>query len=156
MKCFNDPTRYYKGDEPSPKGLGYCAHCEKIGYEMNGLDGRVWKVVKTKNGVKRWGSPKGFFTTLTDQLRPFKTLRENGYDKNWKSYEYWGKNYMTTVRVEKNTDAHVGQGKKLSEKAREEELEFLDQKIRGESDPYRKEAFIAIYEKLRGGNISLN
>ena len=21
----------YKGDEPSPKGLGYCAHSEKLG-----------------------------------------------------------------------------------------------------------------------------
>ena len=30
-KCKNDPTKSYKGDEPSPKGLGYCAHAEKVG-----------------------------------------------------------------------------------------------------------------------------
>ena len=30
-KCKNDPTRYYKGSEPSPKGLGYCAHGLKEG-----------------------------------------------------------------------------------------------------------------------------
>jgi hypothetical protein len=29
-KCLNDPHRTYKGDEPSPKGLGYCASKEKI------------------------------------------------------------------------------------------------------------------------------
>lgn len=27
--CKNDPKKNYKGDEPSPKGLGYCAHSEK-------------------------------------------------------------------------------------------------------------------------------
>lgn len=29
-KCKNDNKRTYKGTEPSPKGLGYCAHAEKI------------------------------------------------------------------------------------------------------------------------------
>lgn len=29
-KCKNDTTRSYKGNEPSPKGLGYCAHAEKL------------------------------------------------------------------------------------------------------------------------------
>ncbi len=24
-KCLNDPKKSYKGTEPSPKGLGYCA-----------------------------------------------------------------------------------------------------------------------------------
>lgn len=32
-KCINDPKKSYKGTEPSPKGLGYCAHSEKIGSE---------------------------------------------------------------------------------------------------------------------------
>jgi hypothetical protein len=26
LKCKNDPKRYYKGTEPSPKGLGYCGY----------------------------------------------------------------------------------------------------------------------------------
>ena len=30
-KCINDLSRSYKGTESSPKGLGYCAHNEKIG-----------------------------------------------------------------------------------------------------------------------------
>lgn len=29
--CKNDNKRYYKGIEPSPKGLGYSAHAMKIG-----------------------------------------------------------------------------------------------------------------------------
>ena len=29
--CKNDPKKSYKGTEPSPKGLGFCAHAEKLG-----------------------------------------------------------------------------------------------------------------------------
>ena len=42
-KCKNDKTKTYKGTEPSPKGLGYCGHAEKLGQkrkekmEINGL-----------------------------------------------------------------------------------------------------------------------
>jgi len=53
-KCKNDPSRNYKGDEPSPKGLGHCAHAEKLGTEMKGKDGNMWKVTETKTGSKRW------------------------------------------------------------------------------------------------------
>lgn len=37
--CKNDNKRSYKGNEPSPKGLGFCAHTEDIGKIMDGLDG---------------------------------------------------------------------------------------------------------------------
>ena len=52
--CKNDPKKSYKGTEPSPKGLGYCAHCEKIGKIMKGLDGNKWIIVETSKGLKRW------------------------------------------------------------------------------------------------------
>ena len=29
--CINDTLKHYKGDEPSPKGRGFCAHAEKVG-----------------------------------------------------------------------------------------------------------------------------
>jgi hypothetical protein len=29
--CKNDSKKSYKGTEPSPKGLGFCAHAEKLG-----------------------------------------------------------------------------------------------------------------------------
>jgi len=53
-KCKNDPSRSYKGDEPSPKGLGYCAHAEKEGKIMEGKDGNKWIIKKLENGSKRW------------------------------------------------------------------------------------------------------
>ncbi len=54
MKCLNDPTKYYKGDEPSPKGRGYAASSEKLGSRKKGNDGKMWQIKKDKRGVKRW------------------------------------------------------------------------------------------------------
>ena len=53
-KCKNDPKKSYKGTEPSPKGLGYCAHSEKVGTKKKGKDGNMWIIKKVKNGSKRW------------------------------------------------------------------------------------------------------
>jgi len=53
-KCKNDPTKSYKGDEPSPKGLGFCAHVEKNNVTMKGKDSKMWEIKVTKNGVKMW------------------------------------------------------------------------------------------------------
>ena len=52
--CKNDPNRKYKGIEPSPKGLGFCAHSEKVGAVKKGKDGNKWEVRQVKNGSKRW------------------------------------------------------------------------------------------------------
>ena len=52
--CKNDPSKKYKGNEPSPKGLGWCAHGEKEGKVRKGKDGNRWIVKKVKNGSKRW------------------------------------------------------------------------------------------------------
>ena len=53
-KCLNDPKKSYKGTEPSPKGLGYCAGGMKVGEKKKGKDGNMWSVKKVKNGSKRW------------------------------------------------------------------------------------------------------
>ena len=53
-KCKNSDTWTYKGTEPSPKGLGYCAKGEKINKKMKGNDGNMWIINETKTGVKRW------------------------------------------------------------------------------------------------------
>jgi hypothetical protein len=52
-KCLNDETKYYKGNEPSPKGLGYCAGAEEVGEEMIGKDGNMWVIFETKT-CKKW------------------------------------------------------------------------------------------------------
>lgn len=57
--CKNDSSSYYKGTEPSPKGLGYVAHAEKVNKRRKGKDGKFW-IVKTarRSGttkrIKRW------------------------------------------------------------------------------------------------------
>ena len=58
-KCKNDNTRFYKGTEPSPKGLGYCAHTMKEGFKKKGKDGNMWIVKKIKNGNLRWMKVSG-------------------------------------------------------------------------------------------------
>lgn len=52
--CKNDPKRKYKGNEPSPKGLGWCAHAEKEGKVRKGRDNNKWIVKKVGNGSLRW------------------------------------------------------------------------------------------------------
>ena len=52
-KCKNDPKRTYKGTEPSPKGLGYCAHSEKVGEIKKGRDNNLW-IVKEYKKSKKW------------------------------------------------------------------------------------------------------
>ena len=44
--CKNNSKKQYTGDEPSPKGLGYCASGEKEGKIMKGKDGNTWIVSK--------------------------------------------------------------------------------------------------------------
>jgi hypothetical protein len=52
--CKNDPTKKYKGTEPSPKGLGYCAHAQALGSKKTGLDGKKYQVRADKNGRLSW------------------------------------------------------------------------------------------------------
>ena len=53
-KCINDDKKSYTGKEPSPKGLGYCAHASKLNEKRKGRDGNIWIVSKTSNNIKRW------------------------------------------------------------------------------------------------------
>jgi len=53
-KCKNDESKSYKGDEPSPKGLGYCAHAEPEGSRKKGKDGNMWEARTVDSGSKRW------------------------------------------------------------------------------------------------------
>jgi len=72
-QCKNDPKRKYKGDEPSPKGLGWCAHGEKEGEVRKGRDGNKWIVKKVSSGSLRW-------VKVVDKDGD-KTLVKKGYKK---------------------------------------------------------------------------
>lgn len=51
--CNCDIDRFYQGNEPSPKGLGFCDHCTPLNVTMKGLDGNLWENKKFSKG-KRW------------------------------------------------------------------------------------------------------
>ena len=89
-RCKNDPTRSYRGDEPSPKGLGFCAKGEEAGKVMTGLDGGRWQKIGTrwqKIGTrpnrdeidnKRRNLPAGAKPLTLDELRKRAFAVENG------------------------------------------------------------------------------
>lgn len=56
--CKNDKFARYTGKEPSPKGLGYCAHQEKEGKRRKGRDGNMWivrRINRQREGsILRW------------------------------------------------------------------------------------------------------
>ena len=52
--CLNDSKRHFSGNEPSPKGLGFCAHAEKEGTIRMGRNQKEWIVKADKHGVMSW------------------------------------------------------------------------------------------------------
>lgn len=60
--CIKDSKKHYKGNEPSPKGLGYCAHSEEVGTIKSGLDNNLWIVIKTSLNIKKWVLHKKILT----------------------------------------------------------------------------------------------
>lgn len=55
MCCHGgDPSRRYKGTEPSPKGRGYCAYFYNNGKRMRGKDGSMWVVKQNSRGIRQW------------------------------------------------------------------------------------------------------
>ena len=66
--CANDPARTYAGTEPSPKGLGLCAHAEDEGAVREGRDGLPWIVRKNKRGSLSWVRHDTLTAKLSAQL----------------------------------------------------------------------------------------
>lgn len=64
--CKNNSKKTYKGDEPSPKGLGFCASAEKEGTEMKGKDGNMW-IKKNGKWIKK-NSKENYYKKLFDKL----------------------------------------------------------------------------------------
>lgn len=75
-KCKNYPKRTYKGTEPSPKGLGYCAHSEKVGKKRKGKDGNQW-IIKQVQTSKRWVKIKSINKNATKDKKVIKILTKH-------------------------------------------------------------------------------
>ena len=81
-KCKNDPAKSYKGTEPSPKGLGWCAHSEKEGKTRKGKDGNEWIVKKTKTGSKRWIKHSKTIKKINSKISKTNNKTNNKTNKN--------------------------------------------------------------------------
>jgi hypothetical protein len=103
-KCINDVNKSYTGDEPSPKGLGYCAHAEKIGTIKKGKDGNIWIIKKTKCGKQRW-------IKKTDKQKTDKKLDCKNfviYTKNEKKFSILGLSYVNEIYSIKGLELKKG------------------------------------------------
>lgn len=132
-KCKNDPTKNYKGDEPSPKGLGYCAHVCNLYDVMKGKDGKEWIVKQDKRGVKKWIVNNQiylfvFFENKTDKWPKQLRVKENKKPTSWKfSMSDWTFDWMRKIGY--NTE-HSWVG---SKKDKKEMIKYLKE--------YYKEAY---------------
>ena len=95
--CKNDSKKTYTGNEPSPKGLGYCAHAEPLEKKKKGKDGNKWIVTQTKNGIKRWSK----YDKKKDDNKIKKFLNSNEGKKIINKY----KNFL--INYENITDSQV-------------------------------------------------
>ena len=92
--CKNDNSKTYTGNEPSPKGLGYCAHNEKLYTIMEGLDNNYWYVSPIGKS-RRWKHLK----IPTEWFQDIKKIKSKTITKITK-----GKNYndIFVLHIESN------------------------------------------------------
>ena len=109
-RCKNANTGTYKGTEPSPKGLGYCARGEKIGKKKKGLDGNMWIVKETKKGIARWVK----ITKLDKSVVKKKSAKKSATKKSAKKKS--AKKKSATKKSAKKKSAKKKSAKKKSAK----------------------------------------
>jgi len=108
--CKNNLKKHYTGDEPSPKGLGYCASGEKEGKTMKGKDGNMWIIkngrwikhqndysIKLKNKLYKWWQKlaqgniivihkDGKYKLITSTKKTVRA-KSNEIIENWKDFD---------------------------------------------------------------------
>ena len=97
--CKNDPKRKYKGDEPSPKGVGWCAHGEKEGEVRKGRDGNKWIVKKIGSGSLRWVKDSGTGVNKgSKKIKQTSIVKSELYDyKNFGIYNHKKKETLVGI-----------------------------------------------------------
>lgn len=101
--CINNYKKTYKGNEPSPKGFGYCAHSEEIGTIKNGLDGNKWIISATSKGVKRWTKYK---TNSNIKQCKIYTEKESLQGKWWDNSDTCDCSKFVSYKKNKSKDIH--------------------------------------------------
>ena len=126
-KCIDDSSRSYTGNEPSPKGLGYCAHTQAVGTTKTGNDGNTWTVETTYKGTKRWvkksGSSKRMSTrkvskkkTSSKRKSPKRKSTKRTSKKKTSSKRKSSKRKSTKRTSKKKTSSKRKSTKKVSKK----------------------------------------
>jgi hypothetical protein len=145
--CKNNPNRKYKGTEPSPKGLGWCASGEKIGKKRKGKDGNMWIIKKVSNGSKRW-------------MKYSKTKTES----KTKSKTKLNKNQLQTLSILKNdikkklskigVKTYIFTNKKINDKYFiDNAWDYVEKKL---GNDYLDSKFIIVVIKKDNNNIVLD
>ena len=112
-KCIDDPRRSYTGKEPSPKGLGYCAHTQAVGTTKTGNDGNTWTVETTYKGTKRWIKKSGSSKRVPKEK---KTSSKRKSPKKVSKKKTSGKRKSTKRTSKKKTSSKRKSTKKVSKK----------------------------------------
>jgi hypothetical protein len=96
-KCINDETKTYKGDEPSPKGLGYSAGKLEPGHKQVGNDGNMWYVKTCNRWVKESMEDDKIYNVSSKSFKITKIKKgknnvlmcdESDGNKNWIDFDF--------------------------------------------------------------------
>ena len=95
-------------ENPSPKGLGYDAHLERVDALMIGKDGKLW-IVKEYNKKKRWVISDYYKEYKKSEKKLLKLMEKSIINFNYISYEdiiKREKNYFEEQYINKE-DIHI-------------------------------------------------
>lgn len=123
-RCKNDPERYYKGTEPSPKGLGFCAHASKLHESRKGKDGKYYIVKQDKLGRKSWKIDNE--RNKKELGRPKIVMRKSPVPARKRKQSFPGKAVGTKTRITKAEQERI---LKITRSIRES---LMGPKVRGE------------------------
>ena len=153
-KCIDDPSRSYKGNEPSPKGLGYCAHTQSVGTTKTGNDGNIWIVKTTYNGTKRWVKNSGSSKRVPKEK---KTSSKRKSTRKVSKKKTSGKRKSTKKVSKKKTSGKRKSPKKVSKK-KKSSLDYNENMTRKEFLRWMKQIDKRpkTYEKTENGTYPIS
>jgi len=132
-KCHNDPSKTYKGTEPSPKGRGYSAHAERVGSVMKGIDNKMWKVQLIKNKTKRWIRVKSITKKIKKETKKTVKLQlKQELKETTDKYTKLNKELSTKISDLKNTLNQLEKDKKSLKKNYEKKKKMYAERIKRE------------------------
>lgn len=104
-KCVNDDSRSYTGNEPSPKGFGWCAHAEVINKVRKGTDGGKWIISEDKNNRKFWKRLSKDDNKSVAHAGPTKSVTKKKKGTRKKSSTSRGRSTSSTSAKKKKTES---------------------------------------------------